>query len=168
MKDLERIGRDIKRMIIVDNLKENYCWQKQNGIHIKSWYDDPHDTELYQLVPLLSKIVTEGYDDVREALANYRRQEVMGQIFPSLDGVAPEDEDRTEGNDDTIEQSMSNPLINLVDAAASVRQSSSKLDEGSSSGDCMQITINSNSYYKHLNKSTASNSYRRNPSLPTR
>ena len=26
VKDLERIGRDIKRMIIVDNLKENFCW----------------------------------------------------------------------------------------------------------------------------------------------
>lgn len=47
VKDLERIGRDLKRMIIVDNLKENYCWQKRNGIHIKSWYDDPLDTELY-------------------------------------------------------------------------------------------------------------------------
>jgi len=34
-------------MIIVDNLKENYCLQKQNGIHIRSWYDDPLDTELY-------------------------------------------------------------------------------------------------------------------------
>lgn len=46
VKDLERIGRDIKRMIIIDNLKENYCWQKHNGIHIRSWYDDPNDTEL--------------------------------------------------------------------------------------------------------------------------
>ena len=26
VKDLERIGRDLRRMIIVDNLKENYCW----------------------------------------------------------------------------------------------------------------------------------------------
>lgn len=53
VKDLDRIGRDLKRVIIIDNLKENYCWQKQNGIHIRSWYDDPHDTELYQLVPYL-------------------------------------------------------------------------------------------------------------------
>jgi len=47
VKDLDRIGRDVRRMIIVDNLKENYCLQKQNGIHIRSWYDDPLDTELY-------------------------------------------------------------------------------------------------------------------------
>jgi CTD small phosphatase-like protein 2 len=65
VKDLDRIGRDIKRMIIIDNLKENFCWQKQNGIHIRSWYDDPQDTQLYQLVPLLKSIVTDGFTDVR-------------------------------------------------------------------------------------------------------
>jgi TFIIF-interacting CTD phosphatase-like protein len=52
-------------MIIIDNLKENFCWQKQNGIHIRSWYDDPQDTQLYQLVPLLKSIVTDGFTDVR-------------------------------------------------------------------------------------------------------
>jgi hypothetical protein len=105
VKDLEKIGRDLKRVIIVDNLKENYSWQKQNGIHIRTWYDDPEDTELQQLVPILRSIVTDGYDDVREALQNFRRQEVMGQIFPSIDGV-PEESKGIE-NEDTIEQSMS-------------------------------------------------------------
>jgi hypothetical protein len=90
-------------MIIIDNLKENFCWQKQNGIHIRSWYDDPHDTQLYQLVPLLKSIVTDGFTDVREALANFRRREEMGQIFPSIDGV---EEEKSVANEDTIEQSM--------------------------------------------------------------
>ena len=103
VKDLERIGREVKRMIIVDNLKENYSWQKQNGIHIRSWYDDPHDTQLHQLVPLLKSIVTDGYDDVRDALTNFRRREVMGQIFPSIDGPQPEEE-KTICNEDTIEE----------------------------------------------------------------
>jgi hypothetical protein len=119
VKDLDRIGRDVRRMIIVDNLKENYCLQKQNGIHIRSWYDDPLDTELYQLVPLLTAIVTEGYDDVREALINYRRQQVMGQIFPSIDGIYVEEE-KTIGNDDTIEHSMSHNQHSLVDVPSSL------------------------------------------------
>jgi hypothetical protein len=105
VKDLDRIGRNIKRMIIIDNLKENFCWQKQNGIHIRSWYDDPQDTQLYQLVPLLKSIVTEGFDDVREALANFKRNEEMGgQIFPTIDGI---EEEKSVANEDTIEQSMS-------------------------------------------------------------
>jgi hypothetical protein len=92
-------------MIIIDNLKENFCWQKQNGIHIRSWYDDPQDTQLYQLVPLLKSIVTEGFDDVREALANFKRNEEMGgQIFPTIDGI---EEEKSVANEDTIEQSMS-------------------------------------------------------------
>jgi len=90
-------------MIIIDNLKENFCWQKQNGIHIRSWYDDPYDTQLYQLVPLLKSIVTDGFTDVREALANFRRREEMGQIFPSIDGI---EEEKSVANEDTIEQSM--------------------------------------------------------------
>ena len=105
VKDLDRIGRDIKRMIIIDNLKENFCWQKQNGIHIRSWYDDPQDTQLYQLVPLLKSIVTDGFTDVREALANFKRNEEMGgQIFPTIDGI---EEEKSVANEDTIEQSMS-------------------------------------------------------------
>ena len=105
VKDLDRIGRNIKRMIIIDNLKENFCWQKQNGIHIRSWYDDPQDTQLYQLVPLLKSIVTEGFDDVREALANFKRNEEMGgQIFPTIDGI---EEEKSVANEDTIEQSLS-------------------------------------------------------------
>ena len=90
-------------MIIIDNLKENFCWQKQNGIHIRSWYDNPHDTQLYQLVPLLKSIVTDGFTDVREALVNFRRREEMGQIFPSIDGI---EEEKSVANEDTIEQSM--------------------------------------------------------------
>ena len=63
-------------------------------------------------MPLLKQIVTEGYEDVREALVNYRRQQVMGQIFPSIDGICVEEE-KTLGNDDTIEQSMSNNLFEV-------------------------------------------------------
>jgi CTD small phosphatase-like protein 2 len=40
MKDLSRVGRPLERTIIIDNLKENFMWQKDNGIQIKSWYSD--------------------------------------------------------------------------------------------------------------------------------
>lgn len=78
----------------------------------------------------------------------------MGRIFPSIDGVLPEEE-KTLCNEDTIEQSMSMSQLNapiIVDASSlSLRQS--QLDEGSSSN-CQQITVNCTSYYKNLNRST--------------
>jgi CTD small phosphatase-like protein 2 len=48
VKDLRLLGRDIKKTIIIDNLRENF-WSTcpDNGIEIESWYgDDLDDTEL--------------------------------------------------------------------------------------------------------------------------
>eukprot|EP00826_Nyctotherus_ovalis_P065819 TRINITY_DN968_c0_g2_i11.p6 TRINITY_DN968_c0_g2~~TRINITY_DN968_c0_g2_i11.p6 ORF type:complete len:110 (-),score=37.82 TRINITY_DN968_c0_g2_i11:238-567(-) len=53
IKDLTRIGRPLSKMIIVDNLAENFQLQPENGIMIKSWIGDPHDTALYELAPIL-------------------------------------------------------------------------------------------------------------------
>lgn len=144
-------------MIIVDNLKENFCWQKKNGINIRSWYDDPNDTELQQLIPLLKSIVESGFDDVRHALANFRNQSRMGGfMFPSMDCI---EEEKTENNDDTIEQSMSHTPLSMVDnSSISLRQS--QLEEGHSSSSCQQITVNNTSYIRvHANRSTASASF---------
>lgn len=57
IKDLSRIGRDLNKTIIVDNVAENFQKQPENGILIKSWYDDPHDDALFELGPLLKLIV---------------------------------------------------------------------------------------------------------------
>ena len=72
--------------------------------------------------------MTDGFDDVRLALANFRMRNEMGGIFPSIDGV---EEEKTV--EDTIEQSMSqHQQISLVDASSlSLRQS--QIDEASSS-----------------------------------
>lgn len=53
LKDLSKIGRPLDKTIIVDNIADNFLMQKDNGIFIKSWYDDPYDTELRDLIPLL-------------------------------------------------------------------------------------------------------------------
>lgn len=53
VKDLSRIGRPLNKCIIVDNVAENFCLQPDNGIFIKSWFEDPKDTALTELAPLL-------------------------------------------------------------------------------------------------------------------
>lgn len=57
MKDLSRIGRQLTKTIIVDNIAENFALQPANGILIKTWISDPKDTSLFELAPLLLKVV---------------------------------------------------------------------------------------------------------------
>ena len=74
LKDLSRLGRDLTKTIIVDNVAENFLLQNDNGIFVKTWFDDPNDVMLESLAPLLREIVVRKVKDVRIALRNYRDQ----------------------------------------------------------------------------------------------
>ena len=72
VKDLTRLGRPIDKIIIVDNMPQNFRLQKENGINIRAfWGEDPYDTALFELMPILVNIAKEG-GDVRKSLAKYR------------------------------------------------------------------------------------------------
>lgn len=58
VKDLSRIGRDLSRTLIIDNIQENFMLQPRNGIYIYTWIDDPNDTALSDLVPVLRELIT--------------------------------------------------------------------------------------------------------------
>jgi len=58
IKDLSRLGRDLNRTLIIDNIADNFLLQPHNGITIADWFDDPQDRALYDLVPLLEELVT--------------------------------------------------------------------------------------------------------------
>ncbi|CAK60420.1 unnamed protein product (macronuclear) [Paramecium tetraurelia] len=74
IKDIQRIGRDVRRTIIIDNLAENFKFQPDNGIQIQSWYGDQDDQALIFLSPLLIQIVQKKIPDVRDALRRFRDQ----------------------------------------------------------------------------------------------
>jgi len=67
VKDLTKLGRDIKRTLIIDNCRESFLWQPQNGIHIRTWISDPKDVQLLEMLPTLKTIATSN-DDVRDIL----------------------------------------------------------------------------------------------------
>ena len=64
-KDLTKLGRDLSKVIIVDNLKENFRLQPNNGIFIKTWTSDINDVQLKDLLKILKDIVNLNVNDVR-------------------------------------------------------------------------------------------------------
>jgi TFIIF-interacting CTD phosphatase-like protein len=54
------------KTVIVDNILENFYLHVENGIEIKSWYDDRQDRKLFELGEILDGLV--GMDDIREGI----------------------------------------------------------------------------------------------------
>ncbi|KAK1285763.1 Mitochondrial import inner membrane translocase subunit TIM50 [Acorus calamus] len=69
-KDLGGIGRDLKRVVIVDDNPNAYALQPENAVPVRPFVDDLKDTELKGLVEFLE--VLERFEDTRDAVAYYR------------------------------------------------------------------------------------------------
>ncbi|KAM9990483.1 hypothetical protein ACTFIY_006543 [Dictyostelium cf. discoideum] len=70
VKDLSKLGRDLKSTIIVDNSPSSYLFHPENAIPIDSWFDDKDDRELLDLLPLLDDLIK--VEDVRLVLDESR------------------------------------------------------------------------------------------------
>ena len=64
VKDLKKLGRDLKNIIIVDNSPLAYLLNSDNGLPILTWFDDKYDQELYKITPVLEFL--NEVPDVRE------------------------------------------------------------------------------------------------------
>ncbi|RHZ76004.1 hypothetical protein Glove_208g90 [Diversispora epigaea] len=62
VKDLSQLGRELRDSIIIDNSPASYLFHPTNAVPISSWFNDPHDTELLDLIPFLEDLTT--VDDV--------------------------------------------------------------------------------------------------------
>jgi len=70
VKDLSQLGRPIADTIILDNSPASYIFHPNNAVPVSSWFNDPHDTELTDLVPFLDDL--SKVDDVRGILDGAR------------------------------------------------------------------------------------------------
>lgn len=64
VKNLSQIGRPLNCSIIIDNSPSSYIFHQKNSIPISSWFDDEHDNELIDLLPLLKDLSNSRVNDV--------------------------------------------------------------------------------------------------------
>ena len=74
VKDLSLLGRNLNKIIIIDNLPENYKLQEDNGLPINSWFGDINDSSLKNLLTIMKFISEKNVKDVREVVRNIKTQ----------------------------------------------------------------------------------------------
>ncbi|CAL8312786.1 unnamed protein product [Merluccius merluccius] len=70
VKDLSQLGRELARVIIVDNSPASYIFHPENAVPVQSWFDDMTDTELLDLIPLFEGLSRE--EEVYSVLQSMR------------------------------------------------------------------------------------------------
>ena len=75
VKDITKLGRDIKKVIIVDDDPDNFRLNPENGIQISPYLGDStkDDTTLFELKRLLILFQRTGVDDIRKAIKSYEK-----------------------------------------------------------------------------------------------
>ena len=83
IKDLSRLGRDLSRIIIVDNMEQNYKLQHENGIRIRPfWGKDVKDMALFDLLSILIKIVEKNMD-VRDGIS-WLKEDIISRVTSNI------------------------------------------------------------------------------------
>lgn len=62
------MGRNLASTLILDNSPASYIFHTSNAVPISTWFNDPHDTELTDLVAFLEDLTV--VDDVQLVLDN--------------------------------------------------------------------------------------------------
>ena len=74
IKDISRIGRPLDKIIIVDNMPQNYRLQKENGIEIKPFYGEDNDDKVLDYLGSILRKIVNKFDDVRDGILEFKNE----------------------------------------------------------------------------------------------
>jgi RNA polymerase II subunit A small phosphatase-like protein len=89
VKDLGRLGRDLKDVIIIDNSPASYIFHPENAIPVNSWFDDMSDTELTDILPFMERIAASDdiYTLIRDCVGTRQQFEMNSTVSVPLTGA---------------------------------------------------------------------------------
>nr|XP_011462148.1 PREDICTED: CTD small phosphatase-like protein [Fragaria vesca subsp. vesca] len=99
VKDLSGLGRDLRRVVIVDDNPNSYFLQSENGIPVRPFVGDMEDGELGRLLKFFEG---EGSEDIRDAVREYVNDE--GWITVVDDDDDDDDSCCSDNDDDDDEE----------------------------------------------------------------
>lgn len=65
LKDLTKLGRNLSKVIFMDNVPSNFRNCAENGMKISTWEGERNDLSLQHILPILRLIVDNDLEDVR-------------------------------------------------------------------------------------------------------
>jgi len=71
-KPLWKVDHPIENTILVDNSPDSWRSNPHNAVRVSSWFDNPYDTQLLELIPILETFFLH-YKDIRHVLDGNRR-----------------------------------------------------------------------------------------------
>jgi len=117
VKDMGRMGRDLKKIMILDNSPHSYAFNPENAIPCESWFNDYDDTELRDLISIFEQLADVGVEDCMVALENMKLSPVLeegefmegdeeetGSYDDEDDSAQPQDGDQEEETQDSDDQ----------------------------------------------------------------
>ena len=113
IKDLSKLGRNLKHVIIIDNCMENYSFQQKNGLNIIDFEGNEFDDELEYLKEDLIKLAKINPDDVRDYLENIQADMDKRAIyFLKMINEGKNKDELLNYNDNYYKNSLFNEIIN--------------------------------------------------------
>ncbi|CCI47206.1 unnamed protein product [Albugo candida] len=89
VKDLSKLNRDLKQVVLLDDDPAAYQLQPENAVPIKPFANarDRDDHELKDLIPFLKALASERVKDFRQVLAEFRDEDGVLRDLPSKYGA---------------------------------------------------------------------------------
>ena len=107
VKEIKKLGRELKNVIIVDNSPMSYALNPENGIPINTWFDDKSDRELYNISSILEFL--SFVPDVR----NYINQFIVNDEISYTNVINVFDKYNQMLTNEKISTSVNNENINI-------------------------------------------------------
>ena len=105
IKDLSKLGRNLKDMIIIDNNPVSYAENEENGIPILTWHYDKNDNELIRLIPILEFL--SNVNDVRDYIKRFVDKSKNEVDFGVVENILRNESNNNQNNN------FNNPLNNI-------------------------------------------------------